>query len=1195
MCAAEELLDGEKAAAPSVGGREDLLRFIEGSQVGFAAPILTEFGERKLTFADYTASGRALAGIEDFIRSEVLPLYANTHSTASTTGMQTTLFRAEARDIVRRGVGADNNLDAVLFTGTGCTGAVGKMLDLLRGTSRWRSAVESGTPPVVLVGPYEHHSNLLPWRESGALVLEVREGEDGGVDYGHLEELLVAHAPRMVVGTFSAASNVTGVLTDTVAVATRLHRHGALAFFDFATAGPYCKVEMNPTGEGIDASLAYKDGVFLSPHKFVGGVCTPGVLAFKRSLLERGVALGAGAVPCLPGGGTVFYVSEWGHRYLENLEEREEGGTPDIVGAIRCGLAFRVKEAVGPACILAQAARHWATALETLRAVPNLHLLGNLKAARLPIVSFNVRHGGLLLHHNFVAALLNDLFGIQVRAGCACAGPYAQRCMGINRRLSGLLEAALLQGDELLRPGFVRLNLPYFAREDQVRFVLDAVMFVANHGWKLLPLYAFLPATGEWRHRSAKRVALRQRRWLSHVTFHDGAIQLPAVPGGPSGPRDVAGSGGEGGVARGGFSQEEMGEYLAVAMREAEGVVAAVSAGKAVKGGSLMVTEQALEAEGSGLSSPEAQSLRWFVLPHQALREMSNPLSAAPVPEQAPEGVMERLSNAADAGAGGDGDGADHSAFERFARGELLALLKRQPHASFSDILVIAGEKWRGLSASERERFAHEPVVEHYSNGAPPQQHAPPSSARTPAAAQAPAAAAQDSLAAVADKAEVPPQGVIDEAPRGRAPSAEAVCAMKKPAGARGNGEAGLATGGGAETGVGAGNVRPAGIDKKRVQKAEKKLMHLVGKAILDFGMIKHGDRVMVGLSGGKDSLSMLHLLLALQKKAPISFDVGACTVDPQTPEYDPSVLIDYLKGLGVPYFYESQAIIAQASCSMTPGKVSICAFCARMKRGILYSVCVREGYTALALGQHLDDQAESLLMSAFHNGQLRTMKAHYVAEHGVRVIRPLNYCREQQTREYAAAAALPVISETCPACYEAPKERARIKMVLAAQEQLHPDLHSKLLNAMLPLMALECADGEAPILEHLLSSKHTGESAIAKWAVEAAAPLVPAAARNLSAAEQLAPARGVRLPRQAIAGGKVVAAGKVVAEKAPRATPATVQAAAAPVPEPPSPPPPLPTAPPGVTPPVAGAALAGLVGLAAGLLLPAMVRAMRA
>mgnify|MGYP000939451216 CR=1 FL=1 len=282
--------------------------------------------------------------------------------------------------------------------------------------------------------------------------------------------------------------------------------------------------------------------------------------------------------------------------------------------------------------------------------------------------------------------------------------------------------------------------------------------------------------------------------------------------------------------------------------------------------------------------------------------------------------------------------------------------------------------------------------------------------------------------------------------------------------------------------------------------------------------MIKHGDRVLVGLSGGKDSLSLLHILLALQKKAPIHFEVGACTVDPQTPEYDPSVLIKYLASLGVPYFYESQGIIEQASCSMQ--KNSICSFCSRMKRGILYTVCAREGYSVLALGQHLDDQAESLLMSAFHNGQLRTMKAHYIApEHGVRVVRPLNYCREQLTREYAQAAALPVISENCPGCFEAPKERARIKMVLAAQEQLHPDLHSKLLKAMLPLMALECADGEAPILDQLGNSKHTAEVAISRAAAEAAFPIVTPMSDSHSDSP---PPRQIRPPRQ-MGGGKRV------------------------------------------------------------------------
>ena len=219
--------------------KEALLRHIEATQVGVDLSVKTPFGNRRVTFADYTASGRALSGIEDVIRQVVLPHYANTHTTASATGMQTTLFRAEARSFVRRCINAENNKDAVLFTGTGCTGAVVKMLQLLQGTTKWRSAMQSNTPPVVLVGPYEHHSNLLPWRESGARVVEVKEAAAGGVDMEDLTQLLTEYESwPLKIGTFSAASNITGILTDTVAVSIALHKHGALAFFDFATAGP---------------------------------------------------------------------------------------------------------------------------------------------------------------------------------------------------------------------------------------------------------------------------------------------------------------------------------------------------------------------------------------------------------------------------------------------------------------------------------------------------------------------------------------------------------------------------------------------------------------------------------------------------------------------------------------------------------------------------------------------------------------------------------------------------------------------------------------------------------------------------------------------------------------------------------------------------------------------------------------------
>jgi tRNA 2-thiocytidine biosynthesis protein TtcA len=237
----------------------------------------------------------------------------------------------------------------------------------------------------------------------------------------------------------------------------------------------------------------------------------------------------------------------------------------------------------------------------------------------------------------------------------------------------------------------------------------------------------------------------------------------------------------------------------------------------------------------------------------------------------------------------------------------------------------------------------------------------------------------------------------------------------------------------------------------------EKKLKRLVGQALQDFKMINPGDKIMVALSGGKDSLALLHILLILQKRSPVKFGVGACTIDPQHPEYDPSPLKRYLQSLGVPYFYEEAPIMRLAQTCMDPKRVSICSFCARMKRGSLYSAARREGYNVIAMGQHLDDLAESFLMSAFHNGCLRTMKANYHVEQGdLRIIRPLVYVREKMTRHYSNVADFPIVNENCPACFDEPKERARVKQVLAAQEHVHPDLFSSMLKAMLPLISLE-------------------------------------------------------------------------------------------------------------------------------------------
>jgi tRNA 2-thiocytidine biosynthesis protein TtcA len=239
--------------------------------------------------------------------------------------------------------------------------------------------------------------------------------------------------------------------------------------------------------------------------------------------------------------------------------------------------------------------------------------------------------------------------------------------------------------------------------------------------------------------------------------------------------------------------------------------------------------------------------------------------------------------------------------------------------------------------------------------------------------------------------------------------------------------------------------------------KPPKSLLRKVGRAIGDYRMIRDGDRILLGVSGGKDSLGLLHILHHLQTYAPVRFELGVITVDPEVEGFDPAALQAYYQALGVPYFYREQPIMEEAKERMDGD--SFCAYCARMKRGIMYTTCRREGYNVLALAQHLDDLAESLLMSLFHGGQLRTMKAHYLNDAGdIRIIRPLAYCREAQTAAFAAAADLPVVADSCPACFSAPTQRAYMKQLLAREERNNRHLFANLLHAMRPLM-----DEDAP------------------------------------------------------------------------------------------------------------------------------------
>jgi len=495
----------------------EALNWLRDDIIGRNVSFETPFGERPLVYADYTASGRGLHSIEKHI-SHILQFYANSHTEDSFTGKTMTSLLHEAERIIKQAVNAGPK-GKIIFTESGTTGGITKLQQILgvywppatreRVNFFLKSCLDRNpdrsacnlalqnyihdNKPIVFVSPYEHHSNELMWRLTLCDVVEIPFAGDAGLDLGELERVVsdpkYAHRPK--IGSFSAASNVTGLKTDVYEVARILHKHGALACFDFAACAPYIEIDMNRDEQ------SYFDAIFFSPHKFLGGPGASGVLIFNADIYPEKLP------PTVAAGGTVDYVSPEKQEFIKDIESREKPGTPGILQAIRVALAISVKEKVGTTSIDEIENHFYQQFMDAFKDDGRIVFYGPQEFSRkVPIIPFNIKHKDRFLHPRFVTRLLSDLFGIQSRAGCSCAGPYGHHLMNINQRHSDFYRCMITNiGYSGIKPGWVRVNLHYALDQSEIDYLITAIKFVCEHGYKFLQMYIFNIKNGEWGHQ----------------------------------------------------------------------------------------------------------------------------------------------------------------------------------------------------------------------------------------------------------------------------------------------------------------------------------------------------------------------------------------------------------------------------------------------------------------------------------------------------------------------------------------------------------------------------------------------------------------------------------------------------------------------------------------------------------------------
>ena len=455
--------------------------------IGLNQEFDSPYGKKKIIYADWTASGRLYQPIEKKISVDFGPFMANTHTESNITSLMMTGLYKQSKKIIKEHVHADKH-DVIILDGFGMTSVVNKLQRILglRVPEMWRNHLRlpERERPVIFITHMEHHSNQTSWLETLGEVILVNPDREGRVDLHHLEQLLHVYKDRQLkIGSFTACSNVTGIQTPYHKLAKLMHQHGGLCFVDFAASAPYVEINMHP-----EDPLEKLDAIFFSPHKFLGGPGTSGVLVFDSRIYTN-------KVPDHPGGGTVLWTNPWGgHKYFDDIEMREDGGTPGILQSIRTALCLNLKSKMGINNMLKREKEQLSLLFSHLEKFPEVHILaGNIKD-RIGIVSFYIE----TIHYNLIVRLLNDRYGIQVRGGCSCAGTYGHYLLNIDQTTSKQITEKITHGDMSTKPGWVRFSIHPIMTDEEILTFTQAIREIIENIDEWKKDYVHDPASNDY-------------------------------------------------------------------------------------------------------------------------------------------------------------------------------------------------------------------------------------------------------------------------------------------------------------------------------------------------------------------------------------------------------------------------------------------------------------------------------------------------------------------------------------------------------------------------------------------------------------------------------------------------------------------------------------------------------------------------